>query len=149
MTFFDFEQDFVTALRCIPMIVRFKLDTCGVKLKLEHWHQFSLAERETWVERPCATAAEIVAYGEALQTLVMGYNGQPAKMLEIDPHPPWLNGDQIPDTVESQALQFDVTLSLAQWQSLTPLQRFALLKLSRPGHENRNFRPALTEFGLL
>ncbi|MEA5417739.1 nitrate reductase associated protein [Spirulina sp. CCNP1310] len=149
MSFFNFEQDFVTALRCIPMVVRFKLDTCGVKLKLEHWHQFTLAEREALVTRPCGTVAEIAAYGEALQTLVIHYNGQPAKSLKIDPHPPWLQEDQIPDSVQAQAMQFDVILSLAQWQSLTPLQRFALLKLSRPGHENRNFRPALAEFGLL
>ncbi|NVN38861.1 nitrate reductase associated protein, partial [Komagataeibacter swingsii] len=29
---------------------------------------------------------------------------------------------------------------------LSVLQRFALLKLTRPGHENQNFEPALREF---
>ena len=29
------------------MGVRLKLDTCGVKLKLKHWHQFTQAERQT------------------------------------------------------------------------------------------------------
>jgi len=38
--FFDFEADFVLSLRCIPMIVRYKLDTYGVKLKLAHWNHF-------------------------------------------------------------------------------------------------------------
>jgi hypothetical protein len=28
------------------------------------------------------------------------------------------------------------------------LQRFALLKLFRPGHESKNFRKAMIEFGL-
>ncbi|TVQ59721.1 MAG: nitrate reductase associated protein [Spirulina sp. DLM2.Bin59] len=149
MAFFDFEQDFVAALRCIPMVVRFKLDTCGVKLKLEHWHQLSLAEREALVMGPCETAAEIAAYREALQACVIHHNGEPAKTLEIDPHPPWLNGDEIPDAVVAQAAKFNLTLTMAQWHHLTPLQRFALLKLSRPGHENRNFRPALGEFGLI
>jgi len=32
--FFQFEADFVDSLRCIPMQVRFKLATCGIKLKL-------------------------------------------------------------------------------------------------------------------
>ena len=28
-----------------PLVVRYKLDTCGVKLKLPHWHRFTLAQR--------------------------------------------------------------------------------------------------------
>ncbi|MGB0562374.1 MAG: nitrate reductase associated protein, partial [Spirulinaceae cyanobacterium] len=40
------------------------------------------------------------------------------------------------------------SISLTQWQALRPDQRFALIKLSRPGHENRNFLPAMQEFGL-
>ncbi|MEM6714613.1 MAG: nitrate reductase associated protein, partial [Cyanobacteria bacterium P01_C01_bin.147] len=35
-----------------------------------------------------------------------------------------------------------------QWADLSPLARFALCKLSRPGHENRNFLSALYEFNL-
>ncbi len=31
---FQFEADFVASLRCIPIQVRYKLDTCGIKLKL-------------------------------------------------------------------------------------------------------------------
>ena len=55
LNFFKFEADFVESLRCIPMQVRMKLDTCGVKLKLTHWHQFSQQERQTLVEMPCLT----------------------------------------------------------------------------------------------
>jgi hypothetical protein len=32
---------------------------------------------------------------------------------------------------------------------LSPAQRFALIKLSRPSHENHNFLPALKEFELI
>jgi hypothetical protein len=35
-----------------------------------------------------------------------------------------------------------------QWAALSPLQRFALIKLSRSSHENSNFLPALKEFQL-
>ena len=35
-----------------------------------------------------------------------------------------------------------------QWHTLSPLQRFALLKLTREGHESANFVPAMAEFGL-
>jgi hypothetical protein len=54
--FFQFEADFVDSLRCIPMQVRMKLDTCGIKLKLTHWHQFTQQERQALVEMPCTTA---------------------------------------------------------------------------------------------
>lgn len=39
--FFAFEADFVVSLGCIPMRVRYKLDTCGIKLKLPQWHQLT------------------------------------------------------------------------------------------------------------
>jgi hypothetical protein len=32
---------------------------------------------------------------------------------------------------------------------LSVLQRFALFKLTRPGHDNDNLEPAMREFGLL
>lgn len=34
LLYFQFEADFIQTLRCIPLSVRYKLDTCGVKLKL-------------------------------------------------------------------------------------------------------------------
>ncbi|MEN9210118.1 MAG: nitrate reductase associated protein [Thermostichus sp. DG02_2_bins_29] len=39
-------------------------------------------------------------------------------------------------------------ISLDFWKNLEDLQRFALIKLSRSNHENKNFLPALQEFGL-
>ena len=43
---FDFERDFAGSLRCIPMIVRFKLDSVGVKLSLRQWSRFGHRDRE-------------------------------------------------------------------------------------------------------
>ncbi|MFP4132835.1 MAG: nitrate reductase associated protein [Halothece sp.] len=147
--FFQFEADFVESLRCIPMQVRLKLDTCGVKLKLHHWHQFSQNEREELVKKPCETPEEARAYKEYLQKLVINHTGNPAKELEIDPNPPWLNPDLIPEQLQVKVSEFNMKITQQQWQTLTPLQRFALIKLSRPSHENKNFYPALEEFGLI
>lgn len=146
--FFQFEADFVQSLRCIPMQVRYKLDTCGIKLKLEHWHQFTAAERQTLVELPCETPQDRASYRDHLQALIAQYTGTPAKDIPIDPNPPWQQTDAIPTEVQTQAHQFKTSISLESWGALTPLQRFALCKLSRPSHENRNFRPALYEFKL-
>ena len=149
LTFFQFEADFVESLRCIPMQVRMKLDICGIKLKLPHWNQFIAPERQRLVEMPCRTEAEIEAYREYLQRLVVDKTGTPAKELAVDPHPAWLNTETVPATTKEKAAEFDVAIAPQQWVALTPLQRFALIKLSRPGHENQNFFSALKEFQLV
>ncbi|MEO0517312.1 MAG: nitrate reductase associated protein [Cyanobacteria bacterium P01_A01_bin.116] len=146
--FFEFEQDFVGSLRCIPMTVRHRLDTCGVKLKLEHWNHFSKAERQSLVDWPCDTPAATKTYRDQLQDLIIKQTGSPAKTLEVPINPPWQNGEAIPPAVMTKFQAQRVPLSLQQWASLAELQRFALIKLSRSSHENNNFLPAVKEFGL-
>ena len=147
--FFQFEQEFISTLNCIPMIVRYKLDTCGVKLKLAHWNQFNRETRQLLIDQPIKTSAEIQAYRQLLYDLVQKFSDLPLKDLPIDPHPPWSNPSVIPETVQQKAAEFNLTIETHQWKELTALQRFALVKLSRPSHENKNFLPALKEFNLL
>ncbi|MGF1495515.1 MAG: nitrate reductase associated protein [Elainellaceae cyanobacterium] len=144
--FFQFEADFVQSLRCIPMQVRYKLDTCGVKLKLEHWHRFSQEERRSLTQLACEPGEAAAAYRDTVQDLVVKYTGAPAKDLPVDANPPWMDGEIIPQQVKDKAQDCAVTVGQEQWRQLTPIQRFALIKLSRPSHENRNFVPALQEF---
>lgn len=149
VVFFEFEANFVDSLRCIPMQVRCKLDTCGIKLKLSDWSHFTKGDREALVQLPCSTKAEIQAYSEALQNLVLQRTGILPADLPIEPHPAWLDTNTVPANIETKVREFGVTLSPQQWAELTPLQRFALIKLSQPGHENENFPKALKEFHLL
>lgn len=146
--FFQFEAEFIESMHCIPMSVRMKLDTCGVKLKLAHWNKFEKSECQTLVTMPCSTTNEATAYRDFLQNLIMQKTGEKAKELEIAPHPPWLDETEIPENTRQKAAEFKVNLTLSQWQKLTPLQRFALIKLSSPSHESKNFLPALEEFKL-
>ncbi|WP_088431699.1 nitrate reductase associated protein [Halomicronema hongdechloris] len=146
--FFAFEADFVESLRCIPMQVRFKLDTCGIKLKLDQWHRFDAQERYSLAQWPCSTEAEIQTYRTYLQQLVLQHTQTPAKDLAVDPEPPWHQPGAVPVQTQEQAQALGITIPVDKWANLTPLQRFALYKLSRPGHENRNFLPALQEFKL-
>jgi hypothetical protein len=149
MTFFNFEADFVDSLRCIPMIVRLKLDTCGVKLKLAEWNHFTQPECEQLVALPCEAATEISGYKEYVSQLIFQHTGNAAGLLSIDPQPPWLNDREIPLGITTKAAEENVNIDLDQWVQLSPLQRFALIKLTRSQHENNNFLPALTEFGIL
>lgn len=146
--FFQFEADFVDSLRCIPMQVRYKLDTCGIKLKLSDWNHMTQAEREALVELPCSTETEIQAYKDYLQQLIIKHTGTPPTTLPIEPEPAWLNSNTIPNSIQDKAQEIGINITLSQWVSLTPLQRFALIKLSRSGHENKNFPKAIAEFHL-
>ena len=146
--FFQFESDFVEALRCIPMQVRYKLDHCGVKLKLSHWNHFTQDDRQALVALPCEAEAEIQAYRSLLHQLVANRTGGTATDLAIDSAPAWLDVEHLPKEVQAKAEEIGTPISLDRWKTLTSLQRFALIKLSRSSHENNNFLPALQEFGL-
>ncbi|MBE9010220.1 nitrate reductase associated protein [Pseudanabaenaceae cyanobacterium LEGE 13415] len=147
--FFQFESDFVDSLRCIPMIVRFKLDTCGVKLKLHQWNKLTESDRQTAVELPCTTAEEIRNYHDFLHELIKERTGETAADLAIDHNPAWNDASTVPESVTAKAQEMGITITPAQWQSLTPIQRFVLIKLSRSSHENANFLPAVKEFQLV
>lgn len=149
MQFFQFEADFVSSLRCIPMQVRYKLDTCGIKLKLQHWLSFSTGDRQKLIDLPCTTPQEIQNYRENLRSLVCQYFQTYPSDLPIEDHPAWLQSEFIPISVLHHAEELKVVISLSQWQNLTPLERFALIKLSTSDHENSNFLPALQEFDLV
>ncbi|MDL5056303.1 nitrate reductase associated protein, partial [Geitlerinema calcuttense] len=60
----------------------------------------------------------------------------------------WLNATEIPQQVQEKTQELNREMTLKAWENLTPVQRFALIKLSRPSHENHNFLPALQEFNL-
>lgn len=147
--YFQFESDFVESLRCVPMQVRLKLDTCGIKLKLHQWHKFNNQERQALVAMPCTTEKQIKAYREFLSNLVAARTGEEAKDLPVETDPAWMSTEMIPDSVQVKAREVGEAVSLEQWGNLTPLQRFALIKLSRSNHENKNFLPAMREFGLV
>ncbi|GAB2833386.1 nitrate reductase associated protein [Ferruginibacter profundus] len=147
--YFDFEEDFVEEnVRCIPMIVRFKMDAAGIKLKLSEWSKFTRAERIQLAVMPAATDEEAKWYNHYLSQLVEKYTGNKATALAIDTNPGWANLENIPEMLAEKAKEFELIITPEKWSSLTNLQRFTLLKLCRPGHENKNFPKAIKEFGL-
>jgi hypothetical protein len=148
--FFEFEADFVEdGVRCIPMIVRFKLDACGIKLKLHEWSKMSIAERAVLAAMACSSSKEIKQYRYYLQQLVVKNCGTAAADLPQHEDAVWAVVDSLPCVLLIKLAEFDWHISLWQWRSLSNLQRFVLLKLCRPGHENRNFPKAVKEFGLI
>ena len=148
--YFDFEDDFVEGnLRCIPMIVRFKMDRVGIKLKLADWNRFSHDERVSLAIKPCDTPADIAQFHDFLSGLVQGYTGKQPTQIAVDTDPAWKIANAVPDMVAAKAAEFGWEVNKPLWDSLSDLQRFALVKLCRPGHENLNFPKAMKEFKLV
>lgn len=147
--YFLFEEDFVEKnIRCIPMIVRFKMDMAGVKLKLAEWSKFSVEERIELAKKPCDNGDEVRSYNDYLAALIRKYTGNEPTVLDIDKNPVWANIYEVPEMLNERAKAFNWHLSAVQWKELTSLQRFALLKLCKGGHENKNFVKAMREFRL-
>jgi len=137
------------AIRCIPMIVRFKLDAAGIKLKLSEWSRLTLPERIDLAELPTTTQGEVFKYRHHLQQLIWSRTGKETTEQPIDKSPAWAMTDHLHESLRDKLTEYNWTLTLKQWQSLSELQRFVLIKLSRPGHENKNFPKAMKEFDLV
>jgi len=148
--YFSFEDDFVEKnIRCIPMIVRFKMDHAGIKLKLAEWSKFSMEERLELAKRPCSSDEQVKSYNEYLAGLVKKYTGKEATVLTIERNPGWANTNEVPVMLNEKLKEFDWLILADQWKGLTNLQRFALVKLCKEGHENVNFPKAMKEFKLV
>jgi hypothetical protein len=149
--YFDFEQDFMEDnIRCIPMIVRFKLDASGIKLKLKEWSKMTVDEREQLAVLPIDSATNLAVYRIYVKELIHKHTGEGVTLLPADHvYSYWHLTDQLPDVLAEKLEASKMTISLAQWKNLNLLQRFALVKLTRQGHENRNFPKAMKEFGLI
>jgi len=148
--YFKFEEDFVEDnVRCIPMFVRFKLDACGIKLKLSEWSKMTIEERNVLAETACTNSHDTLQYRTYLQKIILTRTGAAATDLPVDQNPAWAIKSILPVVLKEKLQEFNCQLTLQQWRGLNNLQRFVLLKLCRPGHENKNFPKAMKEFGLL
>jgi len=148
--YFQFEEEFMeNNMRCIPMIIRFKMDIAGIKLKLSEWKKFSPEERIELALMSCGFNEASEQYARYLAGLIKKYTRRDPTNMEVNRAPAWKDLHSIPGILIEKLKEFDWDLSISQWKNLTDLQRFSLIKLCRPGHENKNFPKAMKEFNLV
>lgn len=141
---FAFEADFMGSWRCIPLCVRRKLDLAGIKLKLRHWLNLDHRERQhlvDWPDGPDGLRAFAAHLRQRTASMADGAVGE----LPIPQAPPWRRS-QPPGEVTAALAAMGHTMNQGQWQRLSELERFALCKLVRPGHDHHNLVHALAEF---
>jgi hypothetical protein len=145
---FDFESELEATLTYIPLAVRFKLDKCGIKLSLDAWQLLPEDRRRELLRAPCDKAKAIASYRQVLCSFVREASGDKPPLVSIPADSP--SADVAPEQITRATAALGLPPpSSAGWRKLTPLQRFALVKLSREGREHRNLAAALREFGLL
>ena len=141
---FAFEQDFIGNWRCIPLCVRRKLDLSGVKLKLNHWLALTQDQRQQLVDWPDTTDALHQLRDHLRQCTASMPDGR-AKDLDPVTAAPWQQVDQLPEEVADAAAARGVELTSTHWREIRELDRFALCKLVRPGHDHHNLAAAFNE----
>jgi hypothetical protein len=146
---FAFESELEASLTYIPLAVRFKLDKCGIKLSLASWQLLPEDRRRVLLRAPCDNATDIASYRRVLYSFVGECTGEEPPSIPMAEHAPWADKNIPEQTIRAAMAMGLPPPSSTRWCTLTPLQRFALIKLSREGREHRNLRLALREFGLL
>ena len=141
---FDFEQDFIGNWRCIPLCVRRKLDLSGVKLKLDHWLALTQDQRQQLVDWP-DTPDALQDLRDHLRERTASMPSGCVKDLPPSISAPWQQADHLPPDVADAAAARGVTLTPSDWRGIRELDRFALCKLVRPGHDHHNLTAAFSE----
>lgn len=144
---FRFECGPYLELKCIPMVVRYKLDLVGIKLGLKQWNRLSQEIRSSLVTGwPVDMDEDRAELRTALQGWVYEACGEEAADLPIDPAPAWQDLDRLTPNLADLGSRCDPPLTVDEWRRLPLLQRFALVKLAGSKHERDRVFDALKEF---
>jgi cyclic pyranopterin phosphate synthase len=114
------------ALDLLPLAARRALDTVGLKLSLEAWRGLPLEERCTIAQAGSEPTVDVQRVLSALPA------GQTAP-IEVRAEPPLA---AVPDVL-AEALGSSRPISSALWNALSPLDRYALLKVASRGKPGR------------
>jgi len=145
---FRFEADYWPKLDCIPLSIRFHLDACGIKISLEDWRKLTSAGRRHVLAQSCETS-DHDAFRAELRRLSDGQGVTIRRLSRDDGALSAAHSDGVPERVLQAAIAAAaIPPTPPLWRALSPLQRFGLIKLARPGRPHPNFVRALNEFDL-
>jgi len=145
---FAFESDSADRLPFIPMAVRRKLDLAGARISLSQWTSLPIESRRALLLNPVGDRDSAAFWRSLLDSSLREAGTEESTTFATEDSHCWEDLRSVPSEVAAQAAATGLSIPLDAWARLDELTRFALAKLSRPGHANRNFLPALREAGL-
>ena len=119
-----------TALELLPLAARRALDVAGLKVSLESWRALSPDARRVIVESGSESVVDS-ARVEAALALVLAHGTVTRIERSVEP------GISAVPAELSGALGTSRPISQALWNALSPLDRYALLKVARRGKPER------------
>jgi hypothetical protein len=138
-----FERDIDPDLRHIPMLVRMKLDLCGVRIELKSWQALSDADRALLIEQQADTRREVADYITSLQRLCGQYALHSMSAEGLNARKAWLTARPVPPPVSAMLARVGSDLD---WSALGTFERYVLTHLAR-GDAFEKFSSAVVEFG--
>ncbi|ALK31895.1 nitrate reductase associated protein [Burkholderia plantarii] len=151
---FGFEVESSEDFTFIPMIVRFHLDRCALRISLDQWQRLPLEDRRLLARFPVVVGAREQDaaqpdFASALAQMLRTHAAGEAGRIEPETAPAWRDTATIPAALAAQcALAGLPAPDAAAWAALGPFERYVLAKLSRKPKLNHDFLPAMREFGL-
>lgn len=143
---FAFEGDVHTALDCVPLAVRRKLDLAALKISLAGWQSLDRAERLALCLLPVDTEDDLEAYKEIYKAFAARKDVELKELPPADPSS-WSRASLAPSIVE-RARELGVELSWDRWASLDEEERYAVVKYADPKREPAKLLALLRELGL-
>jgi cyclic pyranopterin phosphate synthase len=117
-----------SSLPLVPLAARRALDTLGAKLSLEGFQSLPLEAKRALTEAGCAAQIDL----ETARLSLSGAIPPPALVTPVDDPP-----EEAPPTEVLERLGAARPLPAKVWQALTPLDRYALVKVIGKKNEER------------
>ena len=141
---FRYEAAFYPSLTRIPLHVRMKLDLIGIKISLKDWLAFSFEERAALCHLPTEDEEERTVFTTYVDSLCRRYRDRAVEFTErLDPAR-W-QPRAIPTEVAQKSTACFNTVTIAEWQSWEPHQRYALYKTAVSKSQPEAFADILSE----
>ncbi len=142
---FDFEDEIVRTLACVPMAVRRKLDRVGVKVSMEQWQALSQADRLAICHLPSGSREECEVLETFVREAVERQSGSKPAELSAEQRATADPPDKPPAEVVEHARANGVALGPYEWSRLDEDERYALVKLGGNSTPKKFFPAALKE----
>ena len=142
---FSHEAEYYPQLSRVPLHVRMKLDTAGIKLSLRQWLDFSLEERNVLCHLPVEHREELEAFSGYLGFLCRKYDGKEAQAMPAESSRPWEDLGRLPERIAQKSQEQGPPVSLEEWRNWQPAERYALYKTAVSESEPEKFFAVLAD----
>lgn len=141
---YQYEAEFYPALSRVPLDVRRKLDSTGIKLSLQDWLAISLEERRVLCHLPCETPEEQQVFAEFLDFLSQKHRGLGVEKLAALSVSLW-DPSAIPEAVTQKSLELKARVSADEWRQWPAHHRYALFKTAASKAQPEAFEQVLKQ----